>query len=85
MAGAIWKSYKGHEIRWVYGGRGGEYELYVDGDPTFIRCRKLVKGWVIEHYRKYANQWDRVFDEYFKTRSQAMNKTVRIEVESWLE
>lgn len=85
MAGAIWKSYKGHEIRWVYGGRGGEYELYVDGEPAFIRCRKLVKGWVIEHYRKYANQWDRVFDEYFETRAKAMNKTVRIEVDSWLE
>jgi len=85
MSGAIWKSYKGHEIRWVYGGRGGEYELYVDGDPTFIRCRKLAKGWVIEHYRKYANQWDRVFDEYFETRAKAMNKTVRVEVKSWFD
>lgn len=85
MAVAVWKQYKGHEIRWVSGGRGGNYELYLDGNYMQIRCRKTAKGWVIESYHRNQNKWEKLFDTYFNTRAQAMNKTVRDEVSLWYD
>lgn len=50
-----------------------------------IRCRKTTKGWVIENYHRNQNKWEKLFDTYFDTRAQAMNKTVRDEVSLWYD